>query len=90
MSADARLTVRVPEALQSRIDDVARESGTNRSQAVRVLLEAALESDAALTALEEVGTDLARLRKILITRLGAELRELTPRIIEDILREEGV
>lgn len=90
MPSDGRLTARVPLELQVRIDDVARERGLNRSQTVRVLLEAALGSDAAMATVEEVGFEMAKFRKSILTRIGAEIREQTPAIIEDILREGGV
>lgn len=89
MSSEARLTARVPAELQMRVDDVAAERGLNRSQAIRVLLEAALGSDAALTRLDEVGFEMAGLRKRILTRINAEIRERTPQIIADLLAEDA-
>ena len=82
------LNVRLDDDLTARIDRLTTETTGNRSEVVRSLLWQALGSPADLAATRQALFDYGQIRKLITRRLGQEISERLPGIVDEILEAQ--
>ncbi len=79
------LHIRVDDDLLAEVEGVVQRTGARRSQVVRSLLRQALGNDNSRTSVEEALFDFAQIRRVLMQRLGTEIGERLPKIMDEVL-----